>query len=90
MFCPKYGKKIKYGSKFCEYCDAEISQGSENGKTEKANTIFIHCLPAHHTNGIHDMEVLEEVFESKASKIFDEADNKLHTIKALMIASIVG
>ena len=36
------------------------------------------------------MEVLEEVFESKASKVFDEADNKLHTIKALMIASIVG
>ena len=58
--------------------------------TGKENTIFMHCLPAHHTNGIHDMEVLEEVFESKASKVFDEAENRLHTIKAIMIASIVG
>jgi len=54
------------------------------------DTIFMHCLPAHHTNGIHDMEVTEEVFESKASKVFDEAENRLHTIKAVMIATLVG
>lgn len=54
------------------------------------DTIFMHCLPAHHTNGIHDMEVTEDVFESKASKVFDEAENRLHTIKAVMIATLVG
>ena len=58
--------------------------------TGKGYTIFMHCLPAHHTNGIHDMEVVEEVFESKASKVFDEAENRLHTIKAVMVSSIVG
>jgi len=58
--------------------------------TGKGHTIFMHCLPAHHTNGIHDMEVVEEVFESKASKVFDEAENRLHTIKAVMVSSIVG
>ena len=51
-------------------------------------TIFLHCLPAHHTAGVHDMEVTEEVFESSASKVFDEAENRLHTIKAVMAATM--
>lgn len=58
--------------------------------TGKSGTIFMHCLPAHHTNGIHDMEVSEEVFESRASKVFDEAENRLHTIKAVMVATLAG
>ena len=56
--------------------------------TGKRETIFLHCLPAHHTDGVHDMEVSEEVFESPASKVFDQAENRLHTIKAVMVATI--
>ena len=56
--------------------------------TGKRETIFLHCLPAHHTDGVHDMEVSEEVFESPASRVFDQAENRLHTIKAVMVATI--
>ena len=54
----------------------------------KSSTLFLHCLPAHHTNGVHDMEVTEEVIESSASKVWDEAENRLHTIKAVMVATL--
>ena len=52
-------------------------------KTGKAETIFLHCLPA-----IKGKEVTEEVFESPASAVFDEAENRLHTIKAVMVATL--
>ena len=64
--------------------------------------IFLHCLPAFHdTNttigadiaerfGVTEMEVEDEVFESKASKVFDEAENRMHTIKAVMYATLCG
>ncbi|MFP4481272.1 MAG: ornithine carbamoyltransferase [Thermovirgaceae bacterium] len=47
------------------------------------DTIFLHCLPA-----VKGNEVTEDVFESKQSKVFDEAENRLHTIKAVMVATI--
>ena len=62
--------------------------------------IFLHCLPSFHdTNtkkgaevaekfGITEMEVTNEVFESRASKVFDEAENRMHTIKAVMYATL--
>ncbi|MDD3478001.1 MAG: ornithine carbamoyltransferase [Candidatus Izemoplasmatales bacterium] len=62
--------------------------------------IFMHCLPAFHnidttigkelfdTTGLNGLEVTEEVFESKQSKVFDEAENRLHTIKAVMLATL--
>ena len=62
--------------------------------------IFLHCLPAFHdTNttigadiaerfGVTEMEVEDEVFESKQSKVFDEAENRMHTIKAVMYATL--
>ncbi|WP_058270290.1 ornithine carbamoyltransferase [Olsenella massiliensis] len=62
--------------------------------------IFLHCLPSFHdTNttkgaevaekfGITEMEVTNEVFESPASKVFDEAENRMHTIKAVMYATL--
>lgn len=65
---------------------------------EKA--IFLHCLPAFHDLktkigkemgerfGIEDMEVTDEVFESAQSKVFDEAENRMHTIKAVMVATL--
>jgi ornithine carbamoyltransferase len=52
-------------------------------KTEKETTIFMHCLPA-----IKGKEVTEEVFESKQSVVFDEAENRMHTIKAVMVATL--
>lgn len=51
--------------------------------TGKENTIFLHCLPA-----IKGKEVTEEVFESSCSMVFDEAENRLHTIKAVMVATL--
>ena len=69
---------------------------------DKANegAIFLHCLPAFHDLktktgkniyerfGLTDMEVTDEVFESEQSKVFDEAENRMHTIKAVMAATI--
>ena len=52
-------------------------------KTGKESTIFMHCLPA-----VKGNEVTEEVFESPASVVFDEAENRMHTIKAVMVATL--
>ncbi|WP_124065757.1 ornithine carbamoyltransferase [Clostridium sp. E02] len=63
-------------------------------------TIFMHCLPSFHDRstttgediyqkfGLAEMEVTDEVFESKYSRVFDEAENRMHTIKAVMYASL--
>ena len=52
-------------------------------KTGKDTTIFLHCLPA-----VKGKEVTEEVFESENSLVFDEAENRMHTIKAVMVATL--
>ena len=69
-------------------------------KNAKENAIFLHCLPSFHDlnttigmeiyekYGLTEMEVTNEVFESKQSKVFDEAENRLHTIKAVMYATM--
>ncbi|MFC2113817.1 ornithine carbamoyltransferase [Bacteroidota bacterium] len=61
---------------------------------------FLHCLPAFHNRetkvgeeifrkfGLDGMEVTEDVFESEASIVFDEAENRMHTIKAVMVATL--
>ncbi|MCI8628404.1 MAG: ornithine carbamoyltransferase [Firmicutes bacterium] len=51
--------------------------------TENENTIFMHCLPA-----VRGYEVTHEVLEGKQSVVFDEAENRMHTIKAVMVATI--
>jgi len=68
--------------------------------TGNPHTKFLHCLPAFHNRnttigediyqkfGVDAMEVSEEVFESAASLVFDEAENRLHTIKAVMVATL--
>lgn len=68
--------------------------------TQNPDVIFMHCLPAFHdTNtsigqevfkkyGLKSMEVADEVFRSKHSVVFDEAENRLHTIKAVMVATL--
>jgi len=84
------------------YTDVWVSMGEENQKearvklltpyqvnaglmkaTGNPSTIFLHCLPA-----VKGSEVTEDVFESPASKVFDEAENRMHTIKAVMVATI--
>ena len=64
------------------------------------NVKFMHCLPAFHNRktsvgedifkkfGLDGLEVTEEVFESEASIVFDEAENRMHTIKAVLVATI--
>jgi ornithine carbamoyltransferase len=68
--------------------------------TGNPHTKFMHCLPALHNTethlgqeiyekyGLNGLEVTEEVFESKASIVFDEAENRLHTIKAVIVATL--
>ena len=64
------------------------------GMLESGKVIFLHCLPAFHDNNtevskdVGAMEVSDEVFEAPFSKIFDEAENRLHTIKAMIVASL--
>ena len=86
----------------CLYTDVWVSMGEESLKEErtkllspyqvnktlmeatgKSGTIFMHCLPA-----VLGQEVTEEVFECPASKVWDEAENRKHTIKAIMLALI--
>ncbi|MBM7615025.1 ornithine carbamoyltransferase [Alkaliphilus hydrothermalis] len=69
-------------------------------QTGNPNVIFMHCLPAfhdletkvgreiHEKFGLTEMEVTDEVFRSKHSVVFDEAENRMHTIKAVMVATI--
>jgi ornithine carbamoyltransferase len=69
-------------------------------KTGNPKVKFLHCLPAFHNRettigedifqkfGLDGMEVVEEVFESEHSIVFDQAENRLHTIKAVMVATL--
>ncbi len=69
-------------------------------KTHNPGVKFLHCLPAFHNRqtkvgeeifrkfGLDGMEVTEDVFESEHSIVFDEAENRLHTIKAVMVATL--
>ncbi len=69
-------------------------------KSENENIKFFHCLPAFHDTstkvgkiifdkyGLEALEVTDDVFESKYSVVFDEAENRMHTIKAVMVATL--
>lgn len=71
-------------------------------KTGNPRVKFMHCLPAFHNAetevgkdiaaqfGISEMEVTDEVFESPASIVFDQAENRMHTIKAVLVATLGG
>lgn len=68
--------------------------------TRNPEVKFMHCLPAFHNEhttvgreiemayGLKGLEVTEEVFESAHSIVFDEAENRMHTIKAVMVATL--
>lgn len=74
---------------------------AEKMKIAKPDAIFLHCLPSFHDGntqtaqdiikqfgGTGELEVTDEVFQSSASKVFQEAENRLHTIKAVMLATL--
>lgn len=75
--------------------NAELMRGTDNPRVK-----FMHCLPSFHNTdtkvgveirdrfGLDSMEVTEEVFEGSASIVFDQAENRLHTIKAVLVATI--
>jgi len=93
------GEEDKYEERISQLkpyqVNMEMIQNSGN-----PNIIFLHCLPAFHDDktivgkeikekfGLDAMEVTDEVFRSKYSKVFDEAENRLHTIKAVMVATM--
>lgn len=68
--------------------------------TQNENVKFMHCLPAYHNRetqigeevyqkyGLEGLEVTDDVFESPSSIVFDQAENRLHTIKAVMVATL--
>ena len=84
---------------------SDVTEGAANADVmalAKDTAIFLHCLPSYHdTNtttgaqmaekfGITEMEVTDEVFESAQSRVFDEAENRMHSIKAVMYATLVS
>ncbi len=93
------GEEDKFEERIKLLMPYQVSMDMIN-KTENTNVIFMHCLPAYHDLntevgkevyekfGIKEMEVTDEVFRSKHSVVFDEAENRMHTIKAVMVATI--
>jgi ornithine carbamoyltransferase len=90
-----WGKRIELLKPYCVTRDVMAASGNPYTK-------FMHCLPAFHNAdtevgadikkrfGIECMEVTEEVFESPASIVFDQAENRMHTIKAVLVATLAG
>lgn len=93
------GEEAKFDERIKQLKDYSVNMDFMK-KTENPDCIFLHCLPAFHdTNtdigkeiekkyGLKHMEVSDEVFRCHNSKVFDEAENRLHTIKAVMVATI--
>jgi ornithine carbamoyltransferase len=89
----KWGKRIKLLMPY--QVNAAVME-----KTGNPRARFMHCLPAFHNTdtivgkeiqaefGISAMEVTDEVFESPASIVFDQAENRMHTIKAVLVATL--
>jgi len=89
----KWAERIKLLVPYQVNSDVMAGTGNPDAK-------FMHCLPAFHNAetkvgkeikekfGLDAMEVTEEVFESPASIVFDQAENRMHTIKAVLVATI--
>ena len=85
----KTAERIKMLSPYRIDMDLMRATGNIEGKL-----MFLHCLPAFHdfntevTKNTGALEVTDEVFESKYSKVFDESENRMHTIKALLVSAL--
>lgn len=94
------GEENQYEERIQLLKDYQVNMEMIN-KTKNNDAIFLHCLPAFHDLntkigldiykkfGLKELEVTDEVFRSKYSKVFEEAENRMHTIKAVMIATLV-
>jgi len=88
------GEEAKIPERIAQLKDYKITRAMM-AATGRDDTIFLHCLPAFH-NHETDMarqfpdicEVEDEVFEGPRSRVFDEAENRVHTIKAVMVATL--
>ncbi|MFW6381717.1 MAG: ornithine carbamoyltransferase [Bacillota bacterium] len=93
------GEESDFGSRVELLQPYQVNRGMiEN--TGNNRVIFLHCLPAYHNAetengariyeeyGLEEMEVTDEVFESDMSRVFVQAENRMHTIKALMVATL--
>lgn len=88
-----------WGERIHDLMPYQVNKSVMENAGEKA--VFMHCLPAFHDMntgigrnvnekfGIKEMEVTNEVFESSQSIVFDEAENRMHTIKAVMAATLI-
>lgn len=93
------GEENKYAERIQLLSPYQVNQQMLD-LSNNPDVIFMHCLPAFHDLntdvakdiqdkfGLNEMEVTDEVFRSKHSVVFDQAENRLHTIKAVMVASI--
>ncbi len=93
------GEEAQFGEriKLLEPYRIDMDMVKKNGHPDM---IFLHCLPSFHDletvvgrqifdeYGLREMEVSDEVFRSRHSKVFDEAENRMHTIKAVMVATL--
>jgi ornithine carbamoyltransferase len=89
----KWGERIKVLKKYRVTADLMEATGNPRAK-------FMHCLPAFHNRettkgeelfqkfGMEGLEVADDVFESPASVVFDQAENRMHTIKAILVATL--
>ena len=93
------GKESQYEERIALLRDYQVNRTMLE-ETGNPNVKFLHCLPSFHdTNtetakeiaekyNLHEMEVTDEVFRSEASVVFDEAENRMHTIKAVMALTL--
>lgn len=93
------GEEEQYEARINQLKDYQVNMDMIK-KTENENVIFLHCLPAFHDLetkvaqeiyekfGLSELEVTNEVFNSKYSKVFEEAENRMHTIKAVMVSTM--
>ena len=89
-----------WAERIAELSPYQVNKAAMDNAGEQC--IFLHCLPAFHDLkteigveiskrfGINEMEVTDEVFESEKSLVFEEAENRMHSIKAIMYATLVG
>lgn len=93
------GEEAQFEERIRLLKDYQVNMDMIEG-TKNPDTIFMHCLPAfhdlntvvgqevHEKYGLKEMEVTDEVFSSEHSVVFDQAENRLHTIKAVMVATL--
>ena len=93
------GEEDKFAERISKLCDYQVNQQVIEA-THNPDVIFLHCLPSYHdTNttvgteikekhGLDAMEVSDEVFRGSHARVFDLAENRLHTIKALMALTL--